>query len=119
MGMDESGIRFPAAEAEIESWLGNKSSTRAVYEGLLELGLTPYPKTGIKHPRYVRWRDDRRGGRSIYLGPDSMDINKARYGHLVGGLPGAIERSRDVKFMTDAPEGARRALAAARMTIGR
>lgn len=67
----------------------------------------------------MRWRDYRRSGPSIYLGPDSIDINKARYGHLVGGLPGAIAHSRDVKFMTDSPEGARRALAAARMTIGR
>src|SRR5258706_9238986 len=88
--------RYRAAEAEIESWLGNKANTRAMYDGLLKLGLTPYPKVGIKHPRYLRWRDDSRDGPSIYLGPDSIDINKARYSHLVGSLPGAIDRSRDI-----------------------
>jgi hypothetical protein len=53
--------RYRDAEAEMESWLGNKANTRAMYDGLLKLGLTPYPKVGIKHPRYLRWRDHSRG----------------------------------------------------------
>ncbi len=64
----------------------------------------------IKHPATCGGKDDSRDGPSIYLGSDSIDINKARYGHLVGGLKGAIERSRDIKFITDSPEGVQRAL---------
>ena len=115
---DKRDEHYPDAEAEIGSWLGNKANTRAMYDGLLALGLTPIPKIGIKHPRYVRWASDR-GGPSIYLGPDSIDINKARYGDVVGHLPGAVERSRDIKFMTDSPQGVSNALAAARLTLER
>lgn len=117
--MEQNNLsRYPGALAEIDSWLGNKSNTRAMFEALLAMGLTPIPKIGIKHPRYVRWVREG-GGPSIYLGPDCIDINKDRYGDVVGDLPGAIERSRDIEFMTDSPQGARNALAAARLTLGR
>jgi len=77
-------------------------------------------RTRGKHPRdHLQWQDDSRDRPNVSLGPDSIDINKARFGHLVGGLAGAIARSRDYKFMTDSAAGVQRAPAAARMTIDR
>jgi hypothetical protein len=105
----------------MESWLGNKANTRATYAGLLELGLTPTPKSGIKHPRYLMWRAPSDRSALIYHGPDSIDIHKSALSEAtltaVANLPGALGRSRDVKFMTDTPEGAEQALSAVKRTL--
>src|SRR5260370_17280568 len=91
-----------AAEAELASWLGNKAYTRAMYDGLLELGLTPEPKVGIKHPRYLKWRVRPETPLIFYLGPDSIDFHKPQLpnGETVGNQPCAIDRRRDLNFFT-------------------
>jgi hypothetical protein len=92
-----------------------------MYEGFLDLGLTPEPKVGIKHPRYLKFRVRPEGPVIFYLGPDSIEFHKPQLSNveMLGNQPGAIDRSRDIKFMTDTYEGVRNALTAARLVVGR
>ena len=94
-------------------------NTRSVYDGLVELGLIPQPKTGIKGPRYLMWRPDTRGAAVFYLGPDSIDFHKSQLPDvdLIRRQQGALERSRDIKFMTITARDVENALAAASLVV--
>jgi hypothetical protein len=94
----------------------NQLNTRTMYDRLRELGFRPTAKIGTKVPRYLYWRYATKPGRSeIYRGPKSTDFLKPTFTDLLGGLKGANDRSRVIKFWTSTPEELRRALKAAEL----
>jgi hypothetical protein len=104
------------AEAEMATWPPkNQLNTRTMYDRLRELGFKPTVKIG-KEPRYLHWKYATRPGRSeIYLGPTSIDFLKPTFTDLLGGLKGANDRSRVIKFWTNTPEDLQCALKAAEL----
>jgi hypothetical protein len=108
---------WASAEAEMATWPPeNQLNTRTVYDRLRGLGLKPTVKIGTKEPRYLYWRYATKPGRSeIYLGPKSIDFLKPTFTELLGGLKGANDRSRVIKFWTNTPEDLQCALNAAEL----